>query len=205
MRRNEFEVIDESLVQNVLEECEWGVLSLISENEPYGIAVNFVFYEGMICFHGAPEGRKAKAMRAAPNASFLAVSPQAVIPSYFSGTKSACAATQFFVSVMLEGKIVLLEDNVSKANVLEAMMQKLQPEGGYVTMNAKNPIYTKMFERTCIYALQPKKTSLKVKVGQNMSKETQQRILQHLQKRGELTDLNTIDLMEKYTFLNKEF
>lgn len=198
MRRTEFEVVDEMLIQSVLEKSEWGVLSLISDNEPYGVAVNFVAYEGMICFHGAYEGRKAEAIKTHPSASFLVVSPQSLIPSYFSDTKSACAATQFYISVMLAGEISFMKDLSFKAGVLEAMMQKFQPEGGYIPMDAENPIYTKMIERTAIYVLKPSKTSLKVKVGQNRPKEIQQRILNNLRERGNTSDLETIALMEKY-------
>ncbi|WP_345994024.1 pyridoxamine 5'-phosphate oxidase family protein [Sulfurimonas sp. HSL-1716] len=198
MRRDEFEVNDPAVVRKLLKECDYGVLSLMSDNEPYGVAVNFVAYEDMICFHGAYEGRKADAIKTHPFASFLAVSPQALIPSYFSDTKSACAATQFYISVMIEGEISFTEDSSFKAGALEAMMQKFQPEGGYIPLHTEDPAYTKMLERTAIYVLKPRKTSLKVKIGQNRSKEMQQRILKNLRERGEAADLETIALMEKY-------
>lgn len=45
VRRAEFDVKDENSLNEVLETCEYGSLSLISEGKPYVVALNFVFFE----------------------------------------------------------------------------------------------------------------------------------------------------------------
>ena len=41
MRRAEFEVNDPSLIEEVLNSCEYGTLSLVDGDEPYGVPINF--------------------------------------------------------------------------------------------------------------------------------------------------------------------
>ena len=183
MRRSEFDVSDPEKIKSVLNECEYGVLSLISEGEPYGMAVNFAYIDGVIYFHGSLEGRKAEAIGLGTNASFMVVKPYAFIPSYFSDTRSASPATQFFASVYISGHVVLLNDSKEKAFGLTALMEKMQPEGGYDPIDAKNPIYTKMLEKTGVYKIVPNVMTLKLKAGQNLSKERYDILVQHLEKR----------------------
>ncbi len=114
MRRAEFDVKDENSVNEVLETCEYGTLSLISEGKPYVVALNFVFFENSIFFHGAKEGRKIEAIKSNPNASFLVVKPYSFIPSFFSDTMSASPATQFFASVLVEGTISFIKMEILK-------------------------------------------------------------------------------------------
>jgi len=55
--------------------------------------------------HGAKKKKKVALIAQNPRANFCVVKPYALIPSYFSHTASACPATQFFASVILEGKV----------------------------------------------------------------------------------------------------
>ena len=109
MRRDEFNINDKNSIDEILKACEYGTLSLISEGKPYVVALNFVQYKNAIYFHGAKEGKKIEAIKSNPNAAFLVVKPYSYIPSYFSDTMAACPATQFFASVLLEGKLSFIE------------------------------------------------------------------------------------------------
>lgn len=131
MRRGEFEVKDENSINEILESCEYGSLSLISDGKPYVVALNFVLFENSIFFHGAKEGRKIEAIKSNPNASFLVVKPYSFIPSFFSDTMAACPATQFFASVLFEGTVSFIEDGNIKAKVLNALMKKFQSEDSF--------------------------------------------------------------------------
>ncbi|NOX16024.1 MAG: antibiotic resistance protein [Epsilonproteobacteria bacterium] len=198
MRRDEFKVTDMDEIKAVMRECEYGVLSLIADGEPYGVAVNFVFFEDKICFHGAKEGRKAKAIKANPHASFLAVKPYSLIPSYFSDTNLACSVTQFFASIHLYGNVMIVENNHEKAKILDVMMQKLQSEGGYDEIHSDNPMYTKMLEKTDVYTLIPKTISMKIKVGQNFSDEKKQSLVDKLQERNNAGDNKSAFIIKSY-------
>ena len=56
MRRDEFNINDKNSIDEILQACEYGTLSLISEEKPYVVALNFVQYKNAIYFHGAKEG-----------------------------------------------------------------------------------------------------------------------------------------------------
>lgn len=198
MRRSEFEVSDPQVIESVLRECEYGVLSLISDNEPYGVAVNFAYHDGKIYFHGSLEGRKADAIGERAKCSFVVVKPYAYIPSYFSDTRSACPATQYFASAIAGGEVVRLDDPAQRAFGLTALMEKMQPEGGYEPIDATNPIYTKMIEKTGVYVIEPDSITLKVKAGQNLSQERQISLISRLEERGNSADSATVQLMSTF-------
>ena len=198
MRREEFNETNMDKIKAVLSECEHGTLSLISEGEPYGVAVNFVFFEDKICFHGAQEGRKVEAIKANPHASFLVVKPYSIIPSYFSDTSLACPATQFFASIHLYGNVAIVKDVDKKAKILEAMMQKLQSEGGYDEVQSRNPMYAKMLEKLGVYILTPKTISMKMKVGQNFSERKRLSLANQLRERNNVGDDRTACIIESY-------
>lgn len=198
MRRDEFSVKDMNIIKEILDECEYGTLSLISKGKPYGVAVNFVFYNDRVFIHGAKEGRKVEAIKTNNDASFIAVKPYSLLPSYFSNTLAACPATQFFASVIVEGKIKELQTLEAKAIVLNKLMEKLQKEGGYEPITATNPMYTKMLQNTAVFELISESISCKVKAGQNLSKEKKENLVSKLEQRGESLDNKTISLMQEF-------
>jgi len=196
MRRAEFEVNDPKRIEELFASCEYGTLCLMDEDEPYGVPLNFVWYEKSLCFHGSREGRKMEVIAKNPKASFSVVKPLSLIPSYFSNTRSASPATQFFISAHVTGTIEIVENADQKCLMLTALMQKLQPEGGYDAIEAANPIYTKMIEQTGLLRLIPSSISLKLKAGQNLSEERKKLVIEKLRERGEVLDLLTIEMIE---------
>lgn len=197
MRRAEFEVNDPKLLEELLSSCEYGTLCLIDGDKPYSVPLNFVWHDGCICFHGSKEGRKMDAMAKNTNASFSVVKPLSLIPSYFSNTRSACPATQLFISAHFSGHVECIDDASQKCNILNALMQKLQPEGKYDVIDAKSPMYKKAIETIGIVQLRPKFLSLKLKVGQNLTQERREILIEKLCERGEALDLLSVKLMEQ--------
>lgn len=196
MRKNEFKVENKEVIKKLLDECEYGTLSLISEGKPYGVAVNFVYFNERIFIHGAKEGKKVQAIHSTPYASFLVVKSFSLIPSHFSDTLAACPATQYFSSVHCEGAIKELKIQEAKAIVLNKLMEKLQTDGGYEPIAYDNPIYTKMIANTAVFELSIEQISCKVKAGQNLSHEKKQTMMQKLNDRATPLDIDTVNLMK---------
>lgn len=197
MRRDEFLVTNKETIEEILNECEYGVLSLINENEPYGVPLNFVYFQEKFCFHGAKAGKKIKCIKEDKRASFVGVKEYSRIPSYFSDPNLACPATQFFASVHAQGKVEFVEDVSYKAKILSAFMQKLQKEGGYEPI-IPNEMYNKMLKTTAVFTLTPNTISLKIKAGQNVKEQAFQNLINQLEKRGTKKDLHTIEIMKKF-------
>lgn len=198
MRRTEFDIKDENSIKEVLESCEYGTLSLINGEKPYCVALNFVYFKGSIYFHGSSEGKKIETIKANSNGAFLAVNPYSIIPSHFFDTVAACPATQFFSSVFIEGALSFIENSDEKAEVLNALMNKLQKEGGYEEISYNKPMYTKMIDKVMVIELKPENISCKIKVGQNLNDEKRDKLFEKLENRSSKVDMQTIKEMKNY-------
>lgn len=199
MRRAEFSVEDKTAMLEILNSCEYGTLSLSDGDTPYGVPLNFAWLDESIVFHGSLEGKKMELITQNPKASFSVVKPFSFIPSYFSGTTSACPATQFFASITFDGEVEIINDLDKKALALNALMQKMQPEKKYEDIEATNPIYKKMLEKTAVFALHVKSSSIKIKAGQNLTCEKKDSLIKQLSERAEKVDLATIELIKKFS------
>lgn len=198
MRRFEFSVDDKLIFKEIMNSCDYGTLCLSDEKVPYGVPLNFVWIDDAVVFHGASEGRKVEIISKNPNVFFNVVKPYSFIPSYFSNTKSACPATQFFASISLEGVAKVVTDLSIKAHFLNALMEKMQPEGEYEHIDSTNPIYTKALEKTALFKIDPLDVSVKIKAGQNLNNRAKEELKIYLQKRGTKMDLATIGLMDSF-------
>ncbi len=183
-------------IKEILDSASYGTLALSDDGMPYAVPVNFIRIGEDIYFHGALKNRKMKILEKNPNVSFSVVREYALIASYMSSTDNlACPATQFFASVSIDGEAAVVEDRVRKAEVLQALMEKLQPEGGYRALSEE--VYGKAIKATAIVRITPVKISLKQKFGQKLPQERWDMIVDHLTQRGEPVDIETIKMMKE--------
>jgi nitroimidazol reductase NimA-like FMN-containing flavoprotein (pyridoxamine 5'-phosphate oxidase superfamily) len=193
-----FEITDDKLISEILDNAQFGTLALCVDNKPYSLPINFVELDGEIFFHGAKKGKKIDMMKTNPNVSFSVVEDYSLLPSYFSNDQgNACPATHLFKSVIIDGKIEFVEEYEKKVNALQELMEKLQSEGGFTHMSDKN-IYEKAINATQLFKLVPTEKRAKFKLGQNFNEERYIRVKEHLQKRGTKKDLATLKLLEEY-------
>lgn len=84
--RRQDRLLPEERARRLLEEGEYGVLSMISpDGDPYGIPVNYVWDGNQaIYIHCAPEGRKLNCISNVPSVSFCIVGKTRVIPNQFT-------------------------------------------------------------------------------------------------------------------------
>ncbi|MDQ1340670.1 MAG: uncharacterized protein QG567_1828 [Campylobacterota bacterium] len=195
MRRSELSIEDKETMLWVLSECEYGTLTLFDDEFPYGVPLNFAWDDDGVVFHGALEGKKIELIKKNPKASFCAVKSYSLIPSYFSDTNSACPATQHFASVMIRGVVEIINNGESKAKALNLLMQKLQPEKGYETIEYKNPIYTKMLDKTSVFKLIAQDVGTKINVGQSASTQKREKIIEKLTQRKTSRDIETLKII----------
>lgn len=196
MRRHEKELSDPTAIDQVLDGAEWGVLGLVSpEGNPVLVPLNFTRLDGRIYFHGSPSGQKMDLLRAGGNATFLVVDAYAQIPSYAFDPARACPATQYFKSVILYGKVGIVDDLDRKAHVLEALMRKLQPEGGYTPITATDPLYQASVKGVAILELNVERRTAKFETGQRLTPEKRESVVNLLEKRGCPVDHRTLEAM----------
>lgn len=190
-----FEIVDKRVIIDVLNSVEYGTLALCDGSKPYSLPVNFVLMESQIYFHGSKSGRKIEVLKNNALASFSVVEPYSIIPSFFSsGDGLACPATQFFKSVIIDGKIEFVEDYDEKVKALSGLMRKLQKEGRYIPLD--EDVYKSALNATTVYKLIPNETRAKFKFGQHLSRERFDMIVEHLEKRGDKKDMSTLEMMK---------
>ena len=199
MRRQDCEITEPEEQLAVLARAEWGTLGLVSaQGAPVLVPLNFVLHEGRIIFHGAHAGEKCGLLREGPQASFLVVEAYAQVPSYAFDPVNACPATQYFKSVLVKGRVEELRDPVQKAGALEALMRKLQPEGGYEPIRAESPAYQTRLQGVAVFALTCGEVTGKFKLGQKLSAEARGRVEAALEARGCPLDAQTVALMRTH-------
>jgi nitroimidazol reductase NimA-like FMN-containing flavoprotein (pyridoxamine 5'-phosphate oxidase superfamily) len=192
--KSAFEIKDQEQIKAIIDNAQYGTLALCSDNIPYSVPLNFTYLDGSFYFHGSKNGKKMQYIQSNPNASFSIVEDISFIPSYFSSDEGlSCPATHFFKSLIIQGKIEIVEDYQEKIDALQSLMQKLQPEGKYKDMN--EDIYQKMINATAVFKLDPDEIRGKVKLGQHLPRERFELIIKHLKNRNTVQDKQTLQLM----------
>ena len=190
-----FEITDKAVIYDVLDNAEYGTLALSIDDTPYAVPVNFVRIDDALYFHGALKNKKMRIIAQNPVVSFSAVENYALIDSDFSSTDGlACPATQFFKSVSIDGVASVVEGRDEKAKVFEALMQKLQPKGGYKPFS--DNAYDTPIKTTAVVKIEIEKLTCTFKFGQHLNEERFEMIVENLLKRGTRIDKNTVKIMK---------
>lgn len=198
MRRGELEMKDREELEQLLQEVDWGVLSLQTGDDwPYAVPMNHAYSEGVLVLHCAPTGRRIDLLGKDARVQYTAVRDYARIPSYALGGNNASAATQFFRSVMVWGRARIVEDLAEKARLLKALMLQQQPEGRYAEISPDSPADASMLRHVCVIALQPERMTGKFKFGQNLSAEKASALIAFLRQRQDPNDADTIQWMQR--------
>lgn len=149
-----------------------------------------VVVDGRIAFHGGDHGDKVAVI--GREAVLSAEEVIAEIPSHFIDPERACPATTYYRSAMARGVVRRVEDLDRKARVLQALMERFQPEGRHVPITAGDPRYRKSLETLLIAELVPDRLSAKHKLGQNRNARQIEQVMAGLWQRGEPGDLRAI-------------
>ncbi|MDP9701171.1 nitroimidazol reductase NimA-like FMN-containing flavoprotein (pyridoxamine 5'-phosphate oxidase superfamily) [Paenibacillus intestini] len=205
MRRKEFSVEEEQEIITFLDQCSFGFLGTVSpDGEPRVTPLNFVYMDGCFYFHGSLAGEKMKQIKQHSSVSLTVAEEFSLIPSFFSDPELACPATSFFKSVMASGLAERVEDLDIKGKVLQRFMEKLQPQGGYVPIDAQDSRYTGRLKAVAVVRIVPDRLSAKFKFGQNLTPERFDHISGELHKRNEGRDHETAEMMRKYCPYHQE-
>lgn len=199
MRRDEFAMEDPQEIEDFLRGISFGFLGTADEEGiPRVTPLNFAYVNGAFYFHGSRMGEKMDHLRRTPAVCFTIADEYALIPSYFTDPEMACPATAYFKSVTAIGKAVIVDDLEEKALAMEALMQKLQPEGGYRAIDANDRAYISRLKGVAVIRLTPQRMSAKFKFGQNLKPDRLQAVVEGLECRGKNRDEETAGLICKY-------
>ncbi len=118
MRRKDKLMADEE-VSDLLRNQSYGLLSVMGDGGyPYGVPLNYVYWEDSIIFHSALAGHKIDALVSHPKVSFTVVGNQQVLPG---------ALSTRYESVVVFGEAKILEGE-KKRRALLALGEYFAPE-----------------------------------------------------------------------------
>lgn len=195
MRRQEFHA-SEALGRQLFSELEvMQVAGIGAEGQPVLKSVNGVVDDGWVCFHGSPAGEKTSL--AGRQVVVSVEETVARLPSYFMDPEKACPATTLYRSAQAHGVLQPIEVPVRKARVLQRLMEKLQPEGGYVPLDAGSPLYRAQVKGLFIAGLPLEHLTTKAKLAQNRTPAQRSLLLEKLWGRGAPGDVRALELIRE--------
>jgi len=128
MRRPEREVKDRETIAVLLEKTSVGRMATINRKGfPVIKPVNFLYWNGKIYIHSSTKGEKIGDIQRGSPVCFEVDEPIA----YVAARETACSASYYYRSLIAKGKAALVSDPDKKLKILEKLMEKYQPEGGY--------------------------------------------------------------------------
>ncbi len=128
MRHPERKIKDKETVTAILERSPLGRIATVNpKGFPVIKPINFVYWNGKIYIHSSTKGEKIRDIRRGSRVCFEVDEPIA----YVGAKGPACTANYYYRSVIIKGMAAVLTDRDEKLKILERLMEKYQPEGGY--------------------------------------------------------------------------
>ena len=175
-----------------LNEEDTGRISSIDEHGfPQIIPMNFVFLNDSVYMHSHIRGEKIENIKRNSKVGFEVDRNLEFLPSYFSDPEDASLADTLYISVVIKGEALLVENNEEKVLALNGLMKKYQPEGRYKPMDKDMDV----LDATAVIKIIPKEMNGKYKIGQNMSKEERIDLANKIKDRNSKTSGETLAIM----------
>jgi len=167
------------------------IATVDSNGYPQIIPMNFVFFNNAIYMHSHTRGEKLENIRANPKSGFEVDRELEFLPSYFSSPTDASLADTLYISVVIKGESVLVQDPREKALALNAMMQKYQPEGRYEPLRHEMNVLNYVE----VIKVLPEDMRGKYKIGQHMKRHDRIDLAQKILKRNAPSAKETLRVM----------
>ena len=179
-------------ITKFLNEEDTGRISSIDEHGfPQIIPMNFVFLNDSVYMHSHIRGEKIENIKRNSKVGFEVDRNLEFLPSYFSDPEDASLADTLYISVVIKGEALLVENNEEKVLALNGLMKKYQPEGRYKPMDKDMDV----LDATAVIKIIPKEMNGKYKIGQNMSKEEKIDLANKIKDRNSKTSGETLAIM----------
>ena len=118
MRRKRQQPSEEESI-SILKKATAGTLALLGDNDyPYAVPISYVYADGRLYFHSALSGHKVDAIRKCDKASFCVIEQDDVQPKKY---------TTFFRSVIVFGRIHIIEDEQAKLKMARMLGNRYNP------------------------------------------------------------------------------
>jgi uncharacterized protein len=156
VRHPERELRNRETIIAMLERSPVGRMATVNRKGiPVIKPVNFLYREGKIYIHSSKRGEKTGDILRGSPVCFEIDEPVA----YVAARQSACKADYYYRSVIIKGTAALINQRGKKLEILERLMKKYQPEGGY------GPMRNEVLQKTAVIEISPDEITGKEKLG----------------------------------------
>jgi nitroimidazol reductase NimA-like FMN-containing flavoprotein (pyridoxamine 5'-phosphate oxidase superfamily)/GNAT superfamily N-acetyltransferase len=193
MRRAEFAMSPAEARSLLAELPVVHLASTLPDGTPVLRTVNSVVVDDWVAFHAAPKGEKTGFLGRA--AVLQAEEDLGMVPSTFFDKEKACPATTYYRSVQVHGVVEEILDPPQKARVLQALMEKLQPEGGHIPITADHPHYKGPVNGLLVAGVRLEQITGKAKLAQNRKPHELTGLYASLWRRGRPGDARVLELI----------
>jgi uncharacterized protein len=193
MRRKHCEITDPEEMLRILASTNIGRLATIdAEGYPYITPVNFVFHDGCVYFHCAPEGEKLDNLTRDPRVGFEVDVPLAYLQVDFNPERNPCRTHQLYHCVIIRGAARVVPGGGLKTTVLNALVAKHEGTREFPAVTPDSASYN-----ACrLIEVKPERMTAKSDLAQNKPQQGYRRfIAEHLCARGLPGDLEAVRAM----------
>ncbi len=137
---------DTKKIEHFLATMRVGTLAMITDDGPYAVPVNFIWFDKNIYFHGLASGRKTDALQKNPRVCFTVFQENGTVIDAMP-----CAADTAYMSVVLFGAALLVESVEEKTIVLQKIVDKYMP--GYYEQALTEKLvdqYHSAYDQKCV-------------------------------------------------------
>ncbi|MCE2505818.1 MAG: pyridoxamine 5'-phosphate oxidase family protein [Nitrosopumilaceae archaeon] len=179
-------------IKEFLSEEHVGRIASIDENGyPQIIPMNFAFVDDSIYMHSHTRGEKLDNISRNNKVGFEVDRELEFLPSYFSHPTDASQADTLYISVVIKGKAVFVDDDDEKALGLNELMKKYQPEGNYIPIQNNDLV----LDEVAVIKVIPESIKGKYKIGQQLRSDSRQILAQKILERNSPTSKETLKIM----------
>jgi len=162
-----------------------------ADGYPYITPVNYVWHQGNIYFHSAPQGEKLDNLARDSRVCFEVDIPLAYLDSRFDPDRRICHVHQLYHSVIIRGEARVVPEGPQKIAALNALATKHESGSDHEPVDEEMPGY-----RACaVVEISPTFISAKSELLQDRSTEERYALAQYLKNRNRLRDLETVAAM----------
>lgn len=153
------------------------IASLDPNGFPQVIPMNFVFVQAKdprilshriikleaVYMHSHPFGEKLENIKRNSKVGFEVDRYVCFLPSYYFHPSDASQADTLYISVVMKGNAMIVEDDEEKAEALNSLMEKYQKEGRYEPLDPRMP----SVQEVTVIKIVPEEIRGKYKIGQH--------------------------------------
>jgi nitroimidazol reductase NimA-like FMN-containing flavoprotein (pyridoxamine 5'-phosphate oxidase superfamily) len=182
------------------------IATIDAEGYPQVIPMNFVYMRAnttcmnsncviksdAVYVHYHPIGEKLDNIRRNSQVGFEVDRYICFLPSYYFHSSDASQADTLYISVVIKGNALIVEDNIEKANALNALMEKYQKEGRYERLEPN----MQSVQEVSVIKIFPREMHGKYKIGQRWTPAYRLRMAGNIIRReGEENATDILNIM----------